>query len=118
MSVDFLLESDTHDLDLSSGINLTQEGKESLGQKVKVALLLRTTEWSPNINVGVPYRQSILVGKGNQTFIDSYLQDYILRIPEVGSLRSFSSEVNRERQYKVNFSVVGDSVTTNLEVVI
>lgn len=118
MSVDILLDEQTHDIDLSRGIELNVEGSKSLSQKVKVALLLRTNEWGPDINKGVPYSQSIFNGRGNKSFIDSYLQGYILRIPEIGGIDGFFSEILPDRTYKMSFTAAREQQSTNIEVIL
>lgn len=119
MPVDINLDPSSHDIDISKGIILNTEGSPSLAQKVKIALLLRTNEWPENINVGVPYSQSILSSKNNKTLIDSYLQSYILNIPEVDRLTRFSSEVTTDRKYSMKFSASSNNNdTTDIEVLV
>lgn len=118
MSVDIKLDPTTHDIDFTKGGELNKEVEESLSQKVKIALLLRTTEWGPNINAGVPYSQSIFRGKNNKTFVDSYLQGYILRIPEVGRLTSFTSSIDNDRRYNMKFTAIAEQQTTRIEVIL
>ena len=118
MSIDFKLDSSTHDLVLNKGITLTTEGAASLGQKVKIALLLRTTEWPINISAGVPYSQSIFSGKNNKSFIDSFMQNYILSVPGVGRLVKFTTELGADRRYTIKFTAVKEQETNNVEVVL
>lgn len=116
MPRDIKLDSTTHDIDLTKGITLTKTGAETLAQNIKVALLLRTREWAPNITVGVPYISSIFRNKGSKSFVDSFFQSYILKVPGVGSLTSYASTIDTERRLNVRFTVVQEQTNTTIEV--
>lgn len=116
MTVDVMLDPNTHDIDLSKGCHLNQEGSESLAQKIKVALLLRTTEWAPNLNKGVPYYQTILKGKNNKEFVDSFLKGYLIELDDVDRLTSYSSEIDNNRTLNVKISATASRTTANIEV--
>lgn len=116
MPRDIRLDPTTHDIDLAKGIVLTKTGSETLAQNVKVALLLRTREWAPNIVAGVPYLSSIFRGKNNKSFVDGYFQSYISRVPGVGRLLSYSSTLDTERRLTVKFTAIQEQTNTTIEV--
>ena len=101
MTIDIKLDPITNDIDLSQGIHLNTDGAESLAQKIKIALLLRTTEWAPNLNKGVPYYQTILKGKNNKEFVDSFLKGYLIELPDVDKLTHYSSTIDNNRTLNV-----------------
>lgn len=112
---DMVLTKD-HDIDLTKGISLTTSNQNSLAQRIKIALLLRTGEWKPNVNEGVPYSVAFLRTKNNKSFIDSFLQNYIINIDGVSEFTSFSSEVTNDRKYNMQFSVLSDGSQAEVEV--
>ena len=116
MPRDIKLDPTTHDISLAKGILLTKTGGETLAQNVKIALLLRTREWAPNITVGVPYMSTIFRGKNNKNFVDGYFQSYISRIPGVGKLLSYTSTLDTERRLTVRFTAIQEQTNTTIEV--
>lgn len=120
MSLVDLKLDDTHDVDFSSGGKLNTQGSEALGQKIKVALLLRTGEWPQNVSKGIPYSTVILGGKDNKDFVDTFMQSYIIAIEGVNRLVSYSSEVDANRKMSITFSATsvddGDEIETLVEV--
>lgn len=116
MSIDIKLDATTHDIDLSKGMHLNVEGAESLAQKIKVALLLRTTEWAPNLNKGVPYYQTILKGKNNKEFVDSFLKSYLIDLDDVDTLTSYSSTIDNNRTLQVKITATASRTNAQLEV--
>ena len=116
MSIDIKLDPVTHDIDLSKGMHLNTEGAESLAQKIKVALLLRTTEWAPNLNKGVPYYQTILKGKNNKAFVDSFLKSYLIALDDVDTLTSYSSTIDNNRTLQVSITATASKTSAQLEV--
>lgn len=116
MTIDIKLDPNTHDIDLSKGCHLNTIGAESLAQKVKVALLLRTTEWHPNLNKGIPYFQTILKGKNNKEFVDSFLKGYLIELEDVDRLTHYSSSLDNNRVLNVSIAVSTGGVDTKIEV--
>lgn len=116
MSTDIKLDPVTHDIDLSKGIHINVEGAESLAQKLKVALLLRTTEWAPNLNKGIPYYQTILKGKNNKEFVDSFLKGYLIELEDVDKLTHYSSEIDNNRTLNVQIAATAAKTSAQIEV--
>lgn len=105
MAADIILDKNSHDIDFSNGGKLHTNTADNLAQRIKIALLLRKTEWLPDQSIGVPYHQSFFNIKNNKGFIDSFLQGYILNIDGVQSLLSYSSTITVERTLQVTFKV-------------
>ena len=111
MATDILLDPTTHDIDISKGGKLISDNATSLGQRLKIALLLRKGEWLPNVLAGVPYQQKFFNTKNNKEFIDSYLRNYIANIPDVVSIVSYSSNiVNRKLEVNVRVSTTAGTI--------
>tara|TARA_R110002072_G_scaffold48683_4_gene133046 strand:+ start:1381 stop:1758 length:378 start_codon:yes stop_codon:yes gene_type:complete len=115
---DIILDSATHDILLVNGSpQLHNLKKSALGQRLKIALLLRRSEWAPNINLGVPYQSQIFQLKNNKAFVDSYFETYIANVEGVDAVVAYSSEVTRGRQLIINFTVrttSGEIVTIDI----
>lgn len=106
MTTDLVLDSNTHDLDLSEGgLRLHDQNTEAVAQRVKVALLLRKGDWYQNITLGVPYQQEFFVTKNNKTYIDFFLSDYISQVQEVEGVENYSSEIAQDRSLNVSASI-------------
>jgi len=106
MPTDMKLDSNTHDIDLTSGgADVFSSTTQVLGQRLKIAILLRRTEWYPNINLGVPYHSQFFTNKNNKAFIDSFYQGYILSVEGIERLISYSSIVTPRRVMEVEFVV-------------
>lgn len=116
MTIDIKLDPLTHDIDLSKGMHLNTQGAESLAQTIKIALLLRTTEWAPNLNKGIPYYQTILKGKNNKAFVDGFLKGYLIDLDEVDRLTHYSSTVDSNRTLNVKIAATAKKTTANIEV--
>lgn len=106
MPRDLRLDPTTHDIDLVGGIVLTKPGAESLAQNVKVALLLRTNEWAPNINIGVPYLSALFRAKNNKAFVDSFFRSYIQNVPGVLRIASYTSTLDAQRKLNIRFTTI------------
>ena len=105
MPTDIKLDPNTHDIDLSKGGTLHTSNSDALGQRLKIALLLRRGEWLPDVNKGVPYHQEFFTVKNNKSFVDSFFQNYILEVPEVNDITSYSSEIQADRKLQVEVTV-------------
>lgn len=111
MTTDIKLDPNTHDIDTTKGGKLITDKAEALGQRLKIALLLRRGEWFPNVLLGVPYQQRFFNTKNNKDFIDSYLRNYITNIPDVVNILSYSSQVvKRKLEVNVRVSTTGGTI--------
>lgn len=105
MPTDIKLDTSTHDIDLTKGGTLHTDSGDALGQRMKIALLLRKTEWRPNLNKGVPYHQDFFTVKNNKSFIDAFYQNYLLGLDDVSSIESYTSTVSNGRKLEVSVTV-------------
>jgi hypothetical protein len=117
MAQDLLLDTTTHDLDVTNlQISLTEDSDgQSLAQRLKINLLTNLKEWVFNESIGVPYlrsssdqfQQFILSDKTNDlSVIDTILREHILKVEGVSQLIEFSSEFDKAtRAYTFTFTV-------------
>lgn len=107
---DIKLDTTTHDLVITNNdIQLFEKIENLTVQKVKINLLNNRGEWFRNINVGVPYTQTILGKKGTKTVADSLLKNTIINTDGIQSITNYSSTINSDRTLKVIFSAVTDT---------
>lgn len=111
LTTDIILDEETHDIDLSRGGKLHSSNTKSLGQKIKISILMRKGEWPRNVNLGVPYSEGFFETKNNKAVIDSYLRGHILKVDGVETLQDFRSILNNKRQLEVEFTVKTTSGT-------
>ncbi len=110
MPTDLKLDSDSHDIDISSGtVELITENTEAVGQRLKIALLTKRGEYVINTSAGLPYNQSFFKYKNSKGTIDSTIVSYIENIEDVNSVVSYASEINvADRILLVDVSVETD----------
>jgi hypothetical protein len=107
--VDFLLDSQTHDVVWNNGTLTkeftTQPLTQTVGQRLKIRLLSFQGEWFINTVYGVPYWQRLLgVKQTSKAAADLIFQQQILAEQGVKEIVSFNSTfVNR--QYSLTFRV-------------
>ena len=107
MTTDIKLDKTTHDLVITNkDIQLFETLENLTIQKVKINLLSMKGEWFRNVNVGIPYTQTILGKKGTQDVAASLLKNAIINTEGIVSITDFSSSVNSDRTLKVIFSAV------------
>lgn len=107
-----------HDIDISnSNIEIIEENTEIVAQRLKIALLLRASEWAFDLSAGVPYLQFGKT-KGNKAYADSVIKNEALKVEGVENIYSYSSTLNN-RVLEVSISVTttgGRIVALALEV--
>lgn len=117
MAFDLLLDTVTHDLDISglkTKFTVDDDGS-SLIQKLRITLLTNLKEWYFNESIGVPYLRStsdqfqhfILSDKSNDiSIVDSIFRDVIINTEGVSQLVEFNSSIDPEsRTYTFSFTV-------------
>ena len=118
--MDLLLDMDSGDLLFANGECLTtQDYVQAVQQRLFITLRTFTGEWYLNTDHGVPYFQSILGTKNSKEAIDLIFQQKILGERGVQAITEFSSSINANRIYTLNFkvTVAGQEVqVTNFEV--
>ncbi len=107
--IDFLLNSQTHDIVWSNGPltkdYTTQPYTQTVGQRLKIRLLTFMGEWFLDTTYGVPYWQRLLgIKQTSKSAIDLIFQQQILAEPGVKEIVSFDSTF-QNRQYSLNFRV-------------
>lgn len=107
--IDFLLNSQTHDIVWNNGPltkdYTTQPYTQTVGQRLKIRLLTFMGEWFLDTTYGVPYWQRLLgIKQTSKSAIDLIFQQQILAEPGVKEIVSFDSTF-QNRQYSLNFRV-------------
>lgn len=107
--IDFLLNSQTHDIVWNNGPltkdYTTQPYTQTVGQRLKIRLLTFMGEWFLDTTYGVPYWQRLLgIKQTSKSAIDLIFQQQILAEPGVKEIVSFGSTF-QNRQYSLNFRV-------------
>lgn len=107
--IDFLLNSQTHDILWENGPltkdYTTQPYTQTVGQRLKIRLLTFMGEWFLDTTYGVPYWQRLLgIKQTSKSAIDLIFQQQILSEPGVKEIVSFDSTF-QNRQYSLSFRV-------------
>lgn len=106
MSVDLILDSNTHDINFGSPyVGTHKDPAEGLSQRLKIAYLLRRTEWPLDLNKGVPYQLEFFKNKNNKSFVDSFMFNYALTVEDVDRVTRFRSSLGNDRKLTINISV-------------
>lgn len=115
MAVDIYLDPVTNDIDLTNNkMRLTRNIEESSRQQVQIVLSCNTGEWFADISFGVPYLENennstVLLGKVDKNFLDSFIKDAILSRENIVSIDSYASSLNNSSGL---FTVTGTATTT------
>ena len=100
---DILLDNEGDILISNGKISL----KNSVAQKVSIALKTFQGSWFLDKNVGVPYFQSIFGKRIPQTKIDSILKDEIQKVGGVKQIISFKSELV-DQKYSFTVKIISN----------
>ena len=107
-----------HDIELGSGgdLQLTENAIQSLGQRLKIKLLLFKNTYFMDLDFGIPYYEEVFVKGRSKKLLDAVFKQAIFETPEVGSILNYRSEFDRkERKYSPTFTVVSkDGQQTNV----
>lgn len=96
---DIYMNEVTGDLDLTNRTpRLTASTIEEVRQKVELRLRRLKGEWFANINLGVPYFQTILKKGVNKNLVDSILRKEITDTNGVIRITKFASEFNNQQR--------------------
>lgn len=108
--MDILLVKDTGDAAfINKAIPVTDETRQSVGQRLKIKLQTFFGEWFMDETYGIPYIEQVMGRKRSKSAIDALLQKAILEEPLVKSIASYSSEITPSRQYLATFQVLVDT---------
>ena len=109
MPTDFKLNTDSHDIDLSSGtVELHTSNPEVVAQRVKIAILTKQGEWFRNITAGLPYYQEFFSSKNNKEYIDKLMVEYINSVEDVNSVISYESTIENGRRLNISVTIETD----------
>ena len=114
--MDIKIDPATGDLDISNNkLNMTEEGLESIAQRLRIRLRLFHREWVLDRSVGTKWFELIL-RKGVDKFIaDQEVRRVVLETPQVRSIQSWESTINSTtREYDVVATVtttIGEQFT-------
>jgi hypothetical protein len=81
----------------NSQLNFLSDSPEAVAQVVQTSFLLWLGEWFLDVTAGMPWIQGVL-GKHNQATADVTVQDYLLGVPDVTNIESFTSVTNENRR--------------------
>ena len=117
---DILLDSTTHDIDLTNNTMTLIDTVEGLArQRVDITLRMFKGEWEFNILEGISYirnknntTQLLGVGRDNKRLLDFEIRNAILNKDEILSITSFESTVDRvSRIYSLTCTAVTEQGT-------
>lgn len=116
MASDFLLDMNSHDIDISTGTMqlLASDEMQVVAQRVKIALQIRVGEYFRNVNIGIPYFNEFFLFKNNKAYVDQYLIGYIEQIDGVDSVDNFTSDLNEQRKLNITVDIKTKVGTTTL----
>jgi len=120
--LDFLLDSQTHDIVWNNGPLIkeytTQPFTQTVGQRLKIRLLTFQNEWFIDTTYGVPFWQRILgIKQTSKSAVDLIFQQKILEEQGVKEIVSFNSTfVNRKYSLTFQVKVVDGTITAPISV--
>jgi hypothetical protein len=92
--MDLALGIQSHDLDIVNGDLYLVSGLDATAQRLKIKLRFFYKEWFLNLDVGIPYWESIFVKSPNLAVINAIYRKVILDDPAVLGLNEFRFEFN------------------------
>ena len=109
MTKDILLNSTTHDLDITNYDFALSEQDVFIRQSVKIRLQFFRGEWFLNTITGLPFFEDILVKNPNINHIDNIIKAEIIDTAGVDKLLEYESEFDSSlRELSVSFKVDTD----------
>jgi hypothetical protein len=103
---DLYIDPITNDL-VIAGLNarITTDS-EATAQRLKVGLQIFLGEWFLDTSFGIPYYQSVLVKNPDLNLVGAVIKKYILSVPFVVAITSFSLNFDQsKRSLTVNYTV-------------
>lgn len=107
-TVDIFLDPNSGDLDITSNTaRLSEEGGESVAQRLRIRLRLFYEEWILDRTAGTKWYQLILKKEATKLIIDRELRRRVMGTRDVVSIETWvSSKNDRTREYTCHFSVL------------
>ena len=91
------------DLDILEGsLTLTDEIAEETAQRLKIKLGTYLSEWYLDLDVGLPYFETIFIKSTSKDIVDTLFRSTILNDPEIRKINSFTSTI-KDRVYNMSF---------------
>lgn len=120
MTIDLMLDPDTHDIPTPSGSNNFDlpliTGIDQIAQNLNIRLRFFLGEWYLNTLVGIPYYQYFFIKNPNQQQVETFLKDEIVNTPGVTEITQFTSNYESStRKFFVLFTANTQSGTTIIE---
>lgn len=95
-----------HDIALvGNDFVLTETIPMTLAQRLKIRLLTFLGEWYLDVTEGIPYYESILGKNRAKETVDNIFKNAILDDEDVLNIVEFESNISKDRQYNLRFSV-------------
>lgn len=105
--MDLRIDPETGDLDVSgNAIHTTEEGSESIAQRLKIRLRFFFREWVLDRSKGTKWFEVILRKGVTQYAADQEIRRVVINTPEIKSIERWESTLNDQtRTYSVDFDV-------------
>ena len=98
--------NENHDILLvNEDFVLTTTLPTTLAQRLTIKLLTFRGEWYLDVTEGIPYFESILGKNRAKETVDNIFKNAILEDEDVVNITEFSSNISKDRQYNLSFSV-------------
>jgi hypothetical protein len=107
--LDFYIDPNTGDLDMSNSLRLTEEGGESIAQKVRIRLQFFFAEWRLNPKQGTKWFE-IIFKKGTSDYnVNQEIQRRVLNTEGVRFIENFTFIRNAPlRTFSCAFDIITD----------
>jgi len=106
---DIILDT-THDLLISNGgISLFEDLGLNTAQRVEINLLNFLGEWFRDVDVGVPYLQTLLGRRNSLEAADVEIKATIINTENISTITQYSSSIDNDRKLTVIFSATLES---------
>lgn len=92
------------DLEVFEGTPVQLSGAASIRQAVKSELRLFASEWFLDEEIGIPYKEQILVKNPNMQAVRELFRRAILGVPGIRSVKSLSVRFTGDRTLRVEFT--------------
>ena len=109
--MDIKLDTQTHDVDFSTGDLQVISGSEAIAQQLRIRLQFFLGEWHLDTRTGIPYYQKILVKNPATNVVRKLFQDAILSTPGIRELTSLELSFDSpSRALSVSFiaAIIGE----------
>jgi len=107
--LDFYIDPATGDLDMSQSLRFTDEGGESIAQKVRIRLLFFFKEWKLNPNQGTKWFELVFIKGTTDYNVNQEIQRRVLGTEGVRAVENFTFIRNAAvRTFSCTFDIITD----------